>query len=97
LLSGRAGVRYDWLWGDAAFGYVDVFARGQTGARERSRTGALAEGDSFATLNLHAHATIQDNLRIGVAFNNLLDQGYEPLDETPAAGRNVELFATINF
>lgn len=97
LLSGRAGVRYDWLWGDTAFGHVDVFVRGQSGARERSRTGALAEGDGFATLNLHTRATIQDNLRIGVALNNLLDQSYAPLDETPAAGRNLELFATINF
>lgn len=96
-VTARAGLRYDWNWGAHMSGGVDAYLQGQSGATRRSRSGAVEDGDGYATLNLAAHADLHDRLRVGVSLTNILDHDYDALDETPGVGRSVSAFATLRF
>lgn len=96
--SGRAGIRKDWVWGDNATAYADLYLRGGSGVKLIESDGTFEEEDPWVTLNLALGTTIGTNekYRISLNLNNLTNESYRPLvDELPGAGRSVELTAKI--
>lgn len=98
-LSGRLGLRWEGeLAGHGVWG--DLFLRAQTAVTEQEQGGPLRRLPGYGTLNLAFGGAFgeDDRLRLGVAFNNILDKEYRSsFDEIPGTGRSVEVTARMKF
>lgn len=95
--SGKVGLRKDWSAGSAA-GSIDIYWRGESNVRIRGDSGTIdGEAAGYATLNLRASATFQQDWSLVAELNNLTDRRYQAYEQMPGAERSLNLFVTRKF
>ncbi|MCE8021887.1 TonB-dependent receptor [Halomonas sp. MCCC 1A11036] len=97
-LSGRLGVRQDWMLTPAVGLTGDFFLRGESEARERNAANELTSRTAgYGTLNAYLGLQYADRLDVGLSLDNLLDKRYRPYGELTGAERSVTLTTTLHF
>ncbi|MFY2823534.1 TonB-dependent receptor [Ruegeria sp. MALMAid1280] len=103
--TGTLGVRSDWQTASLS-GTWDVFLRGESSAELRDENGNIVDTGTptgsnptsgWTTLNFRGSLDLTENALLTLELNNILDKSYRANDQTPAAGRNINLFVTATF
>ncbi|MCG6658806.1 TonB-dependent receptor [Halomonas campisalis] len=97
-LSGRVGVRQDWMLTPTTRLEGDLFLRGESEARERDAAGELTQRSAgYGTLNAFLGVQYADRLDVGLSLENLLDKRYRSFGELTGAERSAALTTTLHF
>ena len=96
-LSGRLGVRKDFTMPGGIL-TADLFLRGESGAVSRSASGAIGdEAAGWTTINLRGEYAMDNGAVISAELGNIGNRRYHPIDQYPAAERNLVISTNFRF
>ncbi|SDW97066.1 hemoglobin/transferrin/lactoferrin receptor protein [Ruegeria halocynthiae] len=103
--TGTIGLRSNWQ--AANFGGTwDVFLRGESSSSLEDENGDIVDSGTptglnptsgWTTLNFRGSVDLNENARLTLELDNILDKSYRASDQIPASGRSVSLFVTTTF